>query len=135
MSTTTETLSFDDAVAWAYDHTGHFTSDPSKNTLLRLASAVTPQLRCLQWLSPHNEDITVTHNSTTELYTCEATPRAEPVITDGLMRVREHHGYGHGLRPGEDRDINCPNCRREDEHKPAGTTLLRELRHARGIDG
>ena len=93
--TTAETLSFDDAVAWAFNHTGHFTCDPSKNLLLRLASAVTPQLRCVQWLSQHNEDITVIYNRDSGTYTCEATPRAEP----------------------------------------AGTTLLRELRHSRGIDG
>lgn len=31
------------------------------------------------------------------------------------MRVREHHGYGHGLRPGEDRDLNCPSCKREQQ--------------------
>jgi hypothetical protein len=29
------------------------------------------------------------------------------------MRVREHHGWGHGLPPGTDRDINCRACRRE----------------------
>lgn len=32
----------------------------------------------------------------------------------GVMRVREHRGFGHGLRPGEDRDLNCPSCKRED---------------------
>ena len=95
MSTATVTLGFDDAVTWAYDHTGHFTADPSKNLLLRLASAGTPQYRCAQWRSPHNEDITVTYNRDTGDYTCEATPRTEL----------------------------------------AGFTLLRELRHSRGIDG
>lgn len=29
------------------------------------------------------------------------------------MRVREHRGYGHGLRPGEDWDMNCLSCKRE----------------------
>lgn len=31
------------------------------------------------------------------------------------MRIREHKGWGHGLRPGEDRDINCCACKREHE--------------------
>lgn len=31
------------------------------------------------------------------------------------MRVREHHGYGHGLAPCTTEDINCPNCKREKE--------------------
>lgn len=36
-------------------------------------------------------------------------------ITDeGVMRVRHHQGFGHGLEPGTDRDINCPSCKRED---------------------
>lgn len=26
------------------------------------------------------------------------------------MRVREHLGFGHGLQPGTDRDINCLSC-------------------------
>ena len=29
------------------------------------------------------------------------------------MRVREHRGFGHGLRPGTDRDINCGSCQAE----------------------
>ena len=29
------------------------------------------------------------------------------------MRIREHRGYGHGLRPGTDWDMNCPNCQRD----------------------
>lgn len=33
---------------------------------------------------------------------------------NGGNRVREHRGYGHGLRPGEDRDLNCPSCKAED---------------------
>jgi hypothetical protein len=33
------------------------------------------------------------------------------------MDIREHHGYGHGLRPGTTRDINCPSCRRENEYR------------------
>lgn len=95
--TTTETLGFDDAVTWAYHHTGHFTNEPSKNMLRRLASDLLsgPQFRCVQWLSPRGEDITVIYNRDSGTYTCEATPRAEP----------------------------------------AGTTLLRELRHDHGIDG
>jgi hypothetical protein len=28
-------------------------------------------------------------------------------------RIREHRGFGHGLRPGEDHDMNCPSCLRE----------------------
>lgn len=31
------------------------------------------------------------------------------------MEIREHHGFGHGLRPGETWDMNCLSCRREDE--------------------
>jgi hypothetical protein len=34
------------------------------------------------------------------------------------MRIRHHHGFGHGLRPGEDRDLNCTSCKSERE---AGT--------------
>jgi hypothetical protein len=29
------------------------------------------------------------------------------------MRIREHKGFGHGLRPGTTEDINCPICKRE----------------------
>lgn len=31
------------------------------------------------------------------------------------MRIREHRGFGHGLRPGTDEDINCPSCKAEKE--------------------
>jgi hypothetical protein len=31
------------------------------------------------------------------------------------MNVRHHQGYGHGLRPGTSKDINCPSCIREDD--------------------
>lgn len=34
---------------------------------------------------------------------------------EGAFRVREHRGFGHGLSPGEDRDLNCPVCTREDQ--------------------
>lgn len=27
------------------------------------------------------------------------------------MRVRQHNGYGHGLRDGDDWDMNCPTCK------------------------
>ena len=29
------------------------------------------------------------------------------------MRIREHKGFGHGLRPGTDEDINCLSCQKE----------------------
>jgi hypothetical protein len=29
------------------------------------------------------------------------------------MRVRQHKGFGHGLRPNTDQDINCTSCIRE----------------------
>lgn len=29
------------------------------------------------------------------------------------LRIRWHNGFGHGLRPGETRDINCLSCKRE----------------------
>jgi hypothetical protein len=29
------------------------------------------------------------------------------------FRVREHHGYGHGLQPGTDHDLNCGSCQRD----------------------
>lgn len=29
------------------------------------------------------------------------------------MRIREHHGFGHGLTPGHDSDLNCPSCKTE----------------------
>jgi hypothetical protein len=35
---------------------------------------------------------------------------------DGPFRVREHRGFGHGLAPGTDRDINCGSCTREDRN-------------------
>jgi hypothetical protein len=31
------------------------------------------------------------------------------------MRVREHHGFGHGLQPGATEDINCLSCKREKD--------------------
>jgi hypothetical protein len=31
------------------------------------------------------------------------------------MRVRNHRGFGHGLNPGTDHDMNCPSCQRERE--------------------
>lgn len=36
---------------------------------------------------------------------------------DGGFRVREHRGFGHGLRPGENRDLGCPSCTREDRNR------------------
>ncbi len=35
------------------------------------------------------------------------------------MRVREHNGFGHGLRPGTDHDMGCGSCKRE---RAAGIT-------------
>lgn len=32
---------------------------------------------------------------------------------NATMRVREHRGFGHGLRPGEAGDLNCAACIRE----------------------
>ena len=29
------------------------------------------------------------------------------------MNVRYHRGFGHGLQPGTDHDINCGSCQRE----------------------
>lgn len=29
------------------------------------------------------------------------------------MRVIHHRGFGHGLRPGTNHDINCCSCQRE----------------------
>jgi hypothetical protein len=34
------------------------------------------------------------------------------------MRVREHQGFGHGLAPGTDHDMNCTSCQSE---RAAGT--------------
>jgi hypothetical protein len=36
-----------------------------------------------------------------------------------MMRVRNHKGFGHGLKPGTDEDINCSSCIKE---KAAGIT-------------
>lgn len=36
------------------------------------------------------------------------------ITENPVMRVREHAGYGHGLRPGTNSDINCPSCKAED---------------------
>jgi len=30
-----------------------------------------------------------------------------------MFDVRNHPGFGHGLRPGTTEDINCPSCKRE----------------------
>ena len=36
------------------------------------------------------------------------------------MEIRYHGNYGHGLRPGETWDMNCPSCKRErDEERQA----------------
>jgi hypothetical protein len=40
-----------------------------------------------------------------------------------LTRVRQHKGYGHGLRPGTDHDMNCPSCQRD---RAAGITPVIE---------
>lgn len=47
----------------------------------------------------------------------ECTERTAAACREALagMRVREHHGFGHGLRPGDDQDINCLSCKRERE--------------------
>lgn len=29
------------------------------------------------------------------------------------MNIRHHNGFGHGLRPGTDYDINCLSCQQE----------------------
>ena len=29
------------------------------------------------------------------------------------MQIREHRGFGHGLRPGTTHDMNCPSCQAE----------------------
>lgn len=31
------------------------------------------------------------------------------------MRIRQHNGFGHGLEPGRNQDINCPSCKQERE--------------------
>jgi len=37
-----------------------------------------------------------------------------PIITgDDVLRIREHRGFGHGLRVGLDHAINCESCKRE----------------------
>jgi hypothetical protein len=33
------------------------------------------------------------------------------------VRVRNHKGFGHGLAPGLDHDMNCPSCIREHKNK------------------
>lgn len=30
------------------------------------------------------------------------------------MRIREHKGFGHGLREGQDSDLNCRSCKTEN---------------------
>jgi|SoimicMinimDraft_15_1059743.scaffolds.fasta_scaffold05828_1 hypothetical protein len=30
-----------------------------------------------------------------------------------MFDVRNHGNFGHGLRPGQTEDINCPSCKRE----------------------
>jgi hypothetical protein len=35
------------------------------------------------------------------------------------FRIRYHKTYGHGLRPGTDRDINCGSCIQEDATRTA----------------
>lgn len=31
------------------------------------------------------------------------------------MRTRMHRGFGHGLHPGSDQDLNCTSCKQERE--------------------
>jgi hypothetical protein len=43
------------------------------------------------------------------------------------MNIREHRGFGHGLRPGESHDMNCHACTREDgcrHPNPAPGTIV-----------
>ena len=37
------------------------------------------------------------------------------------MEIREHKGFGHGLRPGEASDMNCLSCRKEDGTLPTSS--------------
>ena len=41
------------------------------------------------------------------------------------METRNHGNWGHGLRPGDTRDINCPSCIREDKITPR-TLIVRK---------
>src|SRR6516162_7175150 len=51
--------------------------------------------------------------------TPDATPRPDarrpdtPVKSDNAMRIREHDGFAHGLRPGTDADLGCYACQAE----------------------
>jgi hypothetical protein len=50
--------------------------------------------------------MTTTHNTT----------RID-IRDDGSMRVRHHHGFGHGLRPGHYSDLGCESCKAEDAER------------------
>lgn len=60
---TTQRLTFDEAVSWSYDHTGHFTDGPSHDMCIRLANTSVPRRRTVQWTSPHGETCTVTFDA------------------------------------------------------------------------
>ncbi len=53
------------------------------------------------------------------------------------MRVREHHGFGHGLRPGTSDDVNCTSCIRENTEgrEPVITGTDEAGRKVRSKDG
>ena len=42
------------------------------------------------------------------------------------MEMRYHKGFGHGLRPGETSDMNCPSCKREDSARLFQITVADE---------
>jgi len=41
----------------------------------------------------------------------------ELVLPGELMRVRDHRGFSHGLKPGDDKDICCVSCIREGKSR------------------
>jgi hypothetical protein len=41
------------------------------------------------------------------------TRRAMDEMRTRLMAMKHHGNYSHGLRPGEEFDLNCLSCRRE----------------------
>jgi hypothetical protein len=73
-----ERLTYDEAVAWSYARSGHFTSEPSKAMLLRLAEATVPARRTLTWTTPAGRTATVSYDAGQGVYWCSETAPVTP---------------------------------------------------------
>jgi hypothetical protein len=60
----------------------------------------------------HGATVIATANMDDMLVIHAGRHRLDPA-PDQPVRVREHKGFGHGLRSGDTYDMNCPSCQRE----------------------